>query len=376
MRVGIDVHAAEADGSGNCTYIRNIVAGLLAVDEENHYFLYVTDPAHPFYRRLEGRPNAVLRRLRAKNPAVRIPLLLSRATARDEVDLLHVQFIAPPFHRGALVATIHDLGFLRVPETFSPFFVWRSRLLVKRTAVKARKVITGSAHSRDDIVRTYGLDGRKVEIVPCGVEAAFFAPLDPRRVEAVAAKYGLRRPYILSVSRLNPRKNLDALARSFARFKAAGNRPHTLVIAGKQDFETERTVAAIKASGTAEVALPGFIADEDLPSLYQGAEIFVYPSLFEGVGLPVLEAMAAGVPAVTSTASSLPEVAAGAALTVDPRNEEELAAALSRLAGEPSLRESLRAKGRDRAKGFCWEAAARKTLDVYREAAGGRSHAA
>ncbi|MBM3310864.1 MAG: glycosyltransferase family 4 protein [Candidatus Aminicenantes bacterium] len=370
MRVGIDAHAAEADGTGNCTYVRNLVAALLGVDAENQYFLYVTDPGHPFYRRLAGRPNAFVRPLKIKNPLIRIPVHLSRATERDEVDVLHVQYIAPPFHRGALVATVHDLGFLRVPKTFSRFFVWRSKILVRRTACRAAKVITGSESSRADIVGAYGLDAGRVKIVPCGVGPEFFEPSDARRVADVAAKYGLRRPYVLSVSRLNPRKNLDALARAFARFKAACGRPHTLVIAGKQDFETEKTVAAIRASGTADVVLPGFIADEDLPALYAGAEVFIYPSLFEGVGLPVLEAMAAGAPVITSTTSSLPEIAGEAALKVDPRSEEALAAALARLADDPGLRDELRAKGRARARDFSWEAAARRTLEIYREAAG------
>ncbi|MBM3294296.1 MAG: glycosyltransferase family 4 protein [Candidatus Aminicenantes bacterium] len=369
MRIGIDAHAAEADGSGNCTYIRNLVSALTAGDEENRYFLYVTDLAHPFYRGFEGRPNIFLRRLGVKSPLVRIPLHLSRATVRDEVDVLHVQFVAPPFHRGALVVTIHDLGFLRVPKTFSRIFVWRSKVLVERAARRAAKIITGSISSKEDIIKTYGLAEDRLEVVPCGVEAAFFEPAGPRRVEEAAAKYGLRRPYILSVSRLNPRKNLAALARAFSRFKGFGGRPHSLVIAGKRDFEAGKTLAAVKAAGGPDVVLPGFVDDEDLPALYQGAEIFVYPSLFEGVGLPVLEAMASGLPVVTSATSSLPEIAGEAALTVDPLDEEALAAALARLAGDPALRKDLGAKGRARAANFSWEAAARRTLEVYRAAA-------
>jgi len=373
MRIGIDAHAAEADGSGNCTYIRNLVLSLLAVDPENDYFLYVADPSHSFYRRLEGRPNVVLRNLKAKNPLVRIPVSLSRATAKDEVDILHVQYIAPPYHRGALVVTIHDLGFLRVPKTFSRFFVWRSKILVARAARRAAKIITGSINSKEDILKTYGLEEGKVEIVLCGVDPAFFEPPGPRRIEEVAVKYGLRRPYILSVSRLNPRKNLDVLAGAFSRFKAAGRRPHALVIAGRQDFETKKTIASVRAAGGADVCLPGFVADEDLPSLYHGAETFVYPSLFEGVGLPVLEAMASGVPVLTSATSSLPEIAGDAALTVNPRSEEEIAAALARLSDDRALREMLSTKGRTRAREFSWETAARRTLEIYRSACPGRS---
>lgn len=372
MRIGLDIHAAERDGSGNCTYIRNLLTALLAIDPENQYFLYVTNPSHPFYGGIEGRWNVAVRPLAARNPLVRIPLLLSRATVRDRIDVLHVQYIAPPFHRGALVATIHDLGFLRVPETFSRFFVWRSKVLVRRTARHAAKVVTGSTHSRDDLVRTYGLNEDRVEIVPCGVAPEFFKPGDERRLRDVLAKYGLRQPYVLSVSRLNPRKNLASLARAFARFKGEGRRPHQLVIAGKQDFEARRTIAEIQAAAGPDIVLPGFIADEDLPHLYRGADIFIYPSLFEGVGLPVLEAMAAGIPVITSATSSLPETAGGAALFVDPLDEGALTGALARLADDAALRKTLGEKGRLRAAEFSWEAAARRMLEIYRSAVADR----
>jgi glycosyltransferase involved in cell wall biosynthesis len=373
MRIGIDAHAAEKDGTGNATYIRNLVAAILAADTDHRYFLYGTDASHPFYREIGKTGKAEIRELAARNPAVRIPFLLPLATVRDRLDVLHVQFIAPPFHRGALVATIHDLGFLHVSKTFSRFFVWRSKILVKRTARKAARVITGSRHSRDDIVRTYGLDPGRVDIVPCGVAKDFFEPRDDARIGRVLEKYGIRPPYVLSVSRLNPRKNLPSLARAFAAFRTGGNRPHRLVIAGRQDFEARRTLDAIRSAGGEEIILPGFVADEDLPHLYKGADVFVYPSSFEGVGLPVLEALASGVPVVTSSSSSLPEMAGDAAVFIDPLKEEEIAAAFTRLADDPAFRSALVEKGRRRVRGLSWEAAARRTIEIYEEAAPGRT---
>jgi glycosyltransferase involved in cell wall biosynthesis len=368
MNIGIDVHASEADGSGNCTYIRRILLALLALDPPHDFFLYATDRNHPFYGDIPNRPNIHLRELPVRRPFLRIPFFLARATVRDKLDILHVQYIAPPFHRGKLVATIHDLAFLHVPETFSKFFVWRSKVFIRRTARRAARVITGSCFSRDDIVATYGLDPRKIEVVPYGVSPEF-AKNDPARDEAVLSAHGIRRPYVLFVGRLNSRKNLISLARAFERMKAATRLPHRLVIVGKEDFETAKTLASLDDIRR-DVVLTGYVPDADLPSLYRQADVFIYPSLFEGGGLPVLEAMAAGVPVVTSNVSSLPEIIGDAGLVVDPLDLDEMGRALIRTATDPGFREECRNKGRSRAELFSWDAAARKTLQIYEDAAG------
>lgn len=373
MRIGIDVHAAEQDGSGNCTYIRGLVRGLLAIDPDNAYILYAVDPGHPFYAGLPRRPNVRIVKTGARSAFLRIPLFLAAASFRDRLDVLHVQYIAPPVHRGRLVAAIHDLGFLRVPGTFSKFFVGRSRLLVKRTARQAARIIAGSECSRRDILAEYRLPDKQVIVVPYAVEPAFFLPGNTDEDFARAAAHGIRPPYILCVGRLNPRKNLPALVRAFVRFKSGADRPHQLVIAGKDDFRTGRTMAEIRAAGEADIHFTGFVPDADLPSLVRAAEFFVYPSLFEGVGLPVMEAMAAGTPVITSAASSMPEIAGGAARLVDPENEADIAAAMAVLADNPALRERMRSDGRRRASAFTLEAAARRTLEIYTEPASNRS---
>jgi len=363
MKIGIDVHAAEADGSGNCTYIRQTLKALFALDPPHVFFLYAMDTDHPFYGELPSRPNIRIREIRVTSPLVRIPLCLARATYRDKLDVLHVQYIAPPFHRGKLVATVHDLAFLRVPETFTRFFVWRSKVFVRRTARRAARIITGSRYSYDDLIATYGLDPRKVELIPYGVSPEFGLGDDGRDASVVAAR-GIRPPYILCVGRLNPRKNLVSLARAFERMKAETGLPHQLVIVGKEDFETSKTLAAIQEVRR-DIVLTGFIPDAELPALYRKAEIFIYPSLFEGGGLPLLEAMAAGVPVVAARTTSLPEIVGDAGILVDPLDEGEIRAALIRLATAAKLRDEFRNKGRARAALFSWDAAARKTLAVY-----------
>jgi len=365
MRVGIDVHAAEQEGSGNCTYIRGLVRALTAIDEKNDYFLYAVDERHPFYAGLPQRTNIRIRNIGARNPFLRIPFFLAAASIHDKLDILHVQYIAPPIHRGRLTATIHDLGFLRVPSSFSRFFVQRSKILIRGTARRADRIIVGSEYSRQDIVTTYGLPPNRVTVLPYGVDPVFYEAQLPSETELIRRRFGLRFPYILCVGRLNPRKNLPALARAFARFKTIGDRPHQLVIVGKEDFETTRTMEAVRAAGGQDIILTGYVPEADLPALIRGAEIFVYPSLFEGVGLPVMEAMAAGVPVITSATSSMPEIAGSAARLVDPTNEDEITAALAALADNPALREKMSVQGRNRAREFSWEAAARRTLEIY-----------
>ncbi len=367
MRIGIDVHAAERDGSGNCTYIRGLVEALLAQDFDNEYILYIIDRSHRFYRNIRKDAKVKLRPLPVENTLIRIPLFLGRATERDALDILHVQFIAPPRHKGKLVATIHDLGFLHLPGTFSKFFVFRSRLFIRRTARRAARVITGSQFSKTDIATRYSLPPHKIAVIPCGVSPRFSELLHPGRIQKTLDKYQVRPPYILSVSRLNPRKNLVSLADAFGRLKRDLRLPHQLVLAGRPDFKTAKTVALIRKAGGTDILLSGFVEEEDLPALYQGADIFVYPSLFEGVGLPVLEAMAAGVPVVASNTSSLPETVGDAGLTVDPLSVDEIAQAIIRLVTDRDLREECRRKGRLRAAEFTWNKAAQKTSEIYRE---------
>lgn len=366
MRIGIDLHAAEQDGSGNATYIRNLVRGLLALDRDNTYILYILDPNHVFCRELRMFPNACLRPLGVRTPILRVPWALARATRRDRLDILHVQFVAPPFHRGRLTAAIHDLGFLHLPRTFSRFFNFRSRILVRLTARRAARVVTGSEFCRRDIARAYSIPPERIAVVPYGVEERFFEPGGPERGQAAAKKYGVGRPYLLSVGRLNPRKNLPALVRAFGRLKAETGIPHALVIAGKEDYDTARTVRDILAAGSRDVVLAGYVDEADLPALYAGAEVFLYPSLFEGVGLPVLEAMAAGVPIVASNTSAIPETAGEAALLVDPMDEKALAEAAGRLLRDRTLKNDLVRRGLARARMFTWRETARRMLEIFK----------
>jgi glycosyltransferase involved in cell wall biosynthesis len=367
MKIGIDAHAAEIDGSGNCTYIRNLVRALREIDKQNDYVLYVTKSMHPFYQDFHSYENFSIRQLPMKNPMIRIPLALAWETAKDKLDILHVQYISPPFHEGTLVTTIHDLGFLHVPETFSRFEVIRSKIFIRMTAKRAKKIITGSHYSKNDIVETYGIDPKKIEVIPLGVSGIFNPGIDPADAQKILRKYGIQKPYLLCVGRLNPRKNLISLVKAFDMLKKEKSILHKLVIVGKDDFATKEIIKSIKATDSAnDVVFTGYVAEEDLPSLYSETDVFIYPSLFEGVGLPVLEAMSCGVPVIASDSSSLTEILGDSGILVDPLNPEELMRAILHITSDQDLRNSYRAKGTARAENYSWASTAQKTLECYK----------
>jgi glycosyltransferase involved in cell wall biosynthesis len=310
-----------------------------------------------------------VRRLWPRPALARIPLALAAAAWRDRLDALHVQYVGPPCHRGALVVTVHDLAFLRIPRAFPRLQAVRLRWQVRANARRAAVVITGSEHSKRDIREAYGIAPDRIDVIPLAVEATFAPVRDAVTLETVGRKFGITHRYILSVGRLNARKNLLGLLRAFERVRPGLTEPAQLVIAGPRDLGADALDRAIAASACAnDVRRVGTVSDEDLPGLLSGATAFAYPSLFEGFGLPPLEAMACGVPVICSNTTSLPEVVGDAALTFDPSRTDDMSAALRRVLTEPALRADLIARGRARAAHFSWRATAERTLRAYRRA--------
>lgn len=259
----------------------------------------------------------------------------------------------------ALVVTVHDLAFRLFPSMYPP--AWRTlfRAGLRRAGRRADAIIAISRHTATDLVRLARVDPRRVHVVPL----AAALPSDPTDPEPALERLKIPRPYVLFAGTLEPRKNLVRLVRAYRR--AALRIPHALVVAGPLGWRAQRLHRELAVPGSGRVVLTGRVRAGDLDALYRGADAFCYPSLYEGFGLPVLEAMARGVPTITSTAASLPEVAGEAALTVDPRSVRDLAEALERVLTDPDEADRLRAMGRDRAARFSWERTARMTRDVY-----------
>jgi len=282
-------------------------------------------------------------------------------------------FVPPPTRSRRVVLTVHDLAFKRFPET-APLATrrWLSRL--DTSLARASQVIVVSDQTRRDLLESSPRAGRltdRLTVVPLGVDTAFFHPPDADDVERVRRRYSIEGPFLLSLGGIEPRKNLPALIRAYASLPE-DVRP-TLVIAGPvapwnpEGWDLVRpSLEALPASVRDRVVVTGYVSEQEKVALLGGAEALVYPSLYEGFGLPVLEAMACDTPVLTSSVSALPETAGGAALLVDPKDTEDIAAGMERLLTDTALREQLRAAGTARAATFRWDETARLTAGVLR----------
>jgi len=372
LRIAIDAHSVGTGLGGNESYATNLIEALAEIDQTNCYTLYVTK--REAVERFGNRwPNFSVRSTLPHTPLIRIPLTLSAELRRNPVDVLHVQFTAPPFSPCPVVVSIHDLSFEHLPQTFK----WRSRkqlrITVRRTARQASQVIALSEYARNDIVRTYEVRPDKISVIPLAAADRFRPIRDEGELQRVRQTYGIEGEYMLSVGAIQPRKNLGRLVAAYShlrRAKPEGKLPK-LVLAGKCAWLYDETLRAIKELELSDsIILTGYVPEIDLPALYSGALCFIYPSYFEGFGLPPLEAMQCGVPVIVGDRTSLPEVVGDAGVLVDPFDVNALAAAIEKVISDSNLRAKLSIQGLARAKLFEWRETARQTLAVYQKAAG------
>ncbi len=296
---------------------------------------------------------------------------LSLEMARNAPDVLFVPaHVIPLVHPRRCVVTVHDLGYLAYPQTHPAFSRWYLTVSTRWNVRVAAHVIADSQATRRDLHAHLHVNPAKVSVVYPGYDAQRFQPVrDERRIEQARAKYGIGERYVLYLGTVQPRKNLARLVEAFARLDA----PTTeLVIAGRRGWLTDDLYrrAETLALG-ARLRFPGYIASEDVPALLTGAVAFAFPSLYEGFGLPVLEAMACGTPVLCSNATSLPEVAGEAALLVNPHNTDALGSALQRLLRDETLRCDLIARGFERVKRFSWDASVRQIAEIIGQCAAG-----
>jgi glycosyltransferase involved in cell wall biosynthesis len=371
MNIGIDSHSAERDGEGNATYSRGLISALLNGNGKDSITLFAADPAHPFYRRLDDHGGPRIVRVTQGAGMVRLLFALGRAAAGARVDCLHVQYFAPFGYRGRVVVTVHDLGFLHVPEAFPRALRVALRVLVPQSLARASHVITASEFSRQDIAKRYGVDSDRITAIPLAAQTSL-RPLPVDDSVKVLSRYGLQPGFVFALGRLNRRKNLGRLIRACLLLRTSGNADLQLVIAGKPDFGAEEMLGQTRQpSHTSMVRWVGLLPEEDLPAFYSAAAAFVYPSLFEGFGLPILEAMACGTPVIASTRASIPELVGDAGLLVDPEDVQALAAAMARVLLDRALADELARRSLVRSRQYSWEETARRTLAVYRRAATG-----
>lgn len=360
MKIGIDIREAADPKSGKAIYVFHIVKELLHLDRENEYVLY-TDRvtknlahfggahikvvhAHPFFWHF-----AVIRDLK-----------------REKVQMFFAaaSFIIPAFlpKKIKLIITVHDLAAFLHPALHQFKATVIERIFLRRALKKTDSVLVPSVNTKNDLVRLMNFPAGKIFVTPLGVDEMFFKN-NAADNAAAGKKYNLPQKFILAVSGLEPRKNIARLIDAFAEVKKK-HTEYKLIIAGGSGWRADKVKRKIARSGDTIMHI-GKCETEDLPALYANAAVFVFPSLYEGFGIPPLEAMASGCPAVCSNASSLPEVTGDAALIVNPENTEEIAIAILKIIEDKRLRDKLSERGRARAKSFTWKKTAELTLKSF-----------
>jgi glycosyltransferase involved in cell wall biosynthesis len=372
LRVGFDATPAVRQGGGIGRYTRELLRALAAADGAIQYQLFYASPlGAPRHSLPVLPPNFTVRRLPFDDVwfarvwhRAQLPFPVEWITG--PVDLFHSpDFTLPPTRRGTrTLLTVHDLSFARDPESAVPVLRAYLNQVVPRSVARASHVLADSQATRADLIELYGTPPEKISVLYSGVNEVFQPVRDPAMLQAVRGRYALGpAPFILAVGTLQPRKNYARLIQAFALLREPDLR---LVIAGGRGWLYDSIFAEVDRLGLGQrVLFPGFVADPDLPALYSAASVLAYPSTYEGFGLPILEAFACGTPVVTSTASSLPEVAGQAALLVAPTDTDALAQALRIALSDTAVRTRLIEAGQERARLFSWDKSARALLSLY-----------
>jgi glycosyltransferase involved in cell wall biosynthesis len=288
----------------------------------------------------------------------------------DGFDVVHATNpagVPPVRRRQALVVTVHDLAFERFPDAFPDRWRRQYRAGLRATARRADAILVPSRATADDVLELTGAPPERVRVTPLAASVPATPP-DPRAAAGSLARLHVQPPFVLFVGTLEPRKHVVELVRAYRR--VAADVPHSLVLTGPDGWGLETLEAELALDGPGRIVRTGRVDDASLEVLYAAADAFVYPSAYEGFGLPVLEAMARGVPVITTTTPALHEVAGDAALSVEPGDVAALAESMARLLDDAVLADHLRARGRARAAGYSWAATARATLEAYRAVVG------
>ncbi len=367
MRFSVDAHTIGCHLTGNEVYIRNLLKEYAELDRSSEIIAYVAKTEAP-----EHLPKNVKKQWVSANPYKRLGWDLPRQVAEDKPDLLHVQYTGPLFTRIPLVVSLHDVSYLEHPEYFRWLRSTQLTVTVKRTVERAARILTPSEFSKRAIVRHYGIEDERVVVVPNAV-SNWFRPLDRDTARAaIERRLGVKGPFVLTVGDLQPRKNHLGLLRAFEDvMRAHPKLKHRLLFVGKETWYTPKLRDAVKASSVADrVVFTGFVDDADLVTFYNACDLFVYPSFYEGFGLPILEAMACGRAVACSNTTAMPEVADSAGLLFDPANTGEIARAMTDILLDPELQARMERLGHQRAASFSWQRSAAQTLNVYYEVAG------
>ena len=374
MKIAIDISQIVHEGSGVATYTDHLVRNLLKVDKQNEYILFGIS-FRKFHKLQDYFSELKLLSENLRSNFFHIPPkvgefvwnkmhLLNIENLIDDVDIFHSSDWIQIPSRAKKITTIHDLLVLEYPEVSHPYIVEVQKRRLKWVQKECDTVLTDSIFTKDQVNKILHIDSSRIEIVYPGISEKF-KPAHEESKKFIKQKYGLYDDYILSVGTLEPRKNIKAVLDAFEKFMkhqliSTRKKPIELVIVGKTGWGE-------KINKTKYIHPLGYVPEKDLPSLYSAASLFVYPSLYEGFGFPVLEAMACNCPVITSDRGSLKEITSDAALIIDPLVSEDIAVKMTQVFVDGDLRENLILKGKKNAERYNWEKTAMEVLNIYKK---------
>ena len=368
MLFSVDAHTIGCHLTGNEVYISNLLREYAGLGDGSQFLTYIAKP-----NASAGVPAGFRTRRVSTNPFKRLGYDIPRSLRMDRPDVLHVQYTGPLFCRTPLVVSVHDVSYLEHPEYFTKLRAMQLRLTVKHTVRRAARILTPSEFSKRSILNAYRIPEEKVVVVPNAVSASFRPMQRDVAVHWVETHHQIPAPFLLTVGDLQPRKNHLGLIQAFEELiRANPSLPHQLVMVGKETWYAPVVRRAAERSSVRDrIYFTGWVSDDELRYFYGACDLMVFPSFYEGFGLPILEAMACGRAVACSNTSAMPEVANASALLFDPYSTTEIVRALSDLLLDPQLRTRMERLGVHRASSFSWARTARTTLDVYHDVATG-----
>ena len=374
MRIAIDARKLHDYGIG--TYVRNLVRELARQVNDDTYVLICAPDDAEFVKTLGPRFEAIVDR--SANYSAREQISIPIALSRAHVDLFHApHYVVSPLISCPFVVTIHDCIHLRFPQYLpNRAALYYARAFMSLAARRSSRILTVSQASKDDILHYLKVPASKVEVIPNALDERLAATPSPEAQARVRERFLLTSPFILYAGNIKPHKNVDRLIEAYSLLRRRGVDHAKLLIIGDEISKYPQLRRLVHRFQLHQhVRFLGFVPDATLAALYRMASVFVFPSLYEGFGLPPLEAMAAGVPVITSNVSSLPEVVGDAALLIDPMSPASIADAMARVLGDAELSRDLVRRGFERVKQFSWERSVARTHEVYAALVGAPAHA-
>ena len=371
MKIAINTLSLNRTKAGMGNYIKNLVDGLSKIDKDNEYFVIVSENNKDFFR--INKKNFKIINL-GKKVTMDLPRLfweqisLPRFLKKNKIDVLHSpSFVMPIISKAKNVLTVADMTFITHPQVHTLIKRVYFSLFMPYSIKKADRVISISESTKKDILHYVKVDEKKIKTIYLAADSSFIVQNKEKCRKKIKENYDVSSPFILFIGMIEPRKNLERLIIAFSELRKKGNIPYRLVIVGRKGWKVRGMLSMIKSLEIEkEIIFTGYVPDEDLARFYNAAEFFVYPSLYEGFGIPIIEAMACGCPVITSNISSMPEVAGDAALLVDPGDVSQISSAMRRLIKDKKLREDMIKRGIKRSSEFSWKKCAKETLKIYR----------